>query len=118
MSILERRYRLSTDGYGLAVIEVTGRCTGEEAATIEANCTRRYVMVPLPNAAGAILKSLDGTQPTIVEVTPSTITSRTYRCVKVDGRVNPFTPQQQAGSHTGKTVLQFLMRYQQVGGVA
>lgn len=115
---LELKYRLSTDQYGLAVIEVTGRCTQDEVFAVEGNCTRRYSMVTLPNASGAVLKSLDGTTPWIELVTPSTIPARTYQCVKVDGRCNPHAYQQKDGPFTGYMILTFMKKYQEVGGVA
>jgi len=118
MSRLNENYKLSTDEYGLAIIEITGRCTSGEASTIEGNCTRRYKMVPMPNASGAVLKSMDGSVPIVVTVTPSTMPGRNYRCVKVDGRVNPFAPQQEGGEASGSTVLFFMEKYQEVGGVA
>jgi hypothetical protein len=118
MSILEENYHLSTDENGLAVIEVTGRCTQDEVTGVEGNCTRRYQMVRLPNASGAILKSLDGTLPALVFVTPSTMPTRTYKCVKVDGRCNPLAPQQSGGTYSGYMILTYLKRYQEVGGVA
>lgn len=118
MSIVETKYRLSTDPNGLAVIEVSGRCTGDEAAAIEANCTRVFQMVRIPQARGAILKALDGTVPRIVEVEPSTLTSRRYRCVKVDGRCNPLAPAQTGGPYSASTILSYYVRYQEVGGVS
>lgn len=119
MTILSRNYQIDTDAQtGLSVITLSGRCTGDEAAGIERDCTRRYEMVTLPNAAGAILKSHDGTNPKVIEITPSTITTRKYKCVKVDGRVNPLAPAQPDGPYAGQTILRFMVRYQEVGGVA
>ncbi len=117
MTILNENYQVMTDAHGLYVIELRGRCTHEERSGIEANCTRRYRMIPLPNAAGAVLKALDGTVPAIVEVSPPTLNG-TYNCVKVDGRCNPLAPTQDGGPYDGKTILAFYVRYQQVGGTA
>jgi hypothetical protein len=119
MSYLELKYHIETDtSNGLAIVMVTGRCTQDEVHVVEGNCTRRYSMVTLPNASGAVLKSLDGTLPMIVMVTPSTMPTRSYRCVKVDGRCNPHAYQQAAGPYAGYMILTFMIRYQEVGGVA
>jgi hypothetical protein len=123
---LEKKYHLETDQYGLALITITGRCTEDERDGIEEDCTRRYKMETMPNAAGAILKSLDGTNPQVVTITPSTwatviswgAAGPAYQCVKVDGRCNPHAYQQAAGPFAGHTILTFLLKYQEVGGVA
>jgi hypothetical protein len=54
----------------------------------------------------------------IVMVTPSTMPTRSYRCVKVDGRCNPHAYQQAAGPYAGYMILTFMIRYQEVGGIA
>ena len=119
MTVLNRNYRIERDAKtGLARITMTGRCTDDEVTAVEANCTRRYTMVVIPNARGAILKSLDGTIPKLVEVTPATIPRRKYTCVKVDGFCNPFAFQQSAGAYTGKCILEFTIVYQEVGAAA
>lgn len=115
---LETKYRITRDANGLAVIEKSGRCTENEVIGIESNCTRRYEMVTLPHVAGATLKSMDGTRPLIVLVCPATFGGRAYRCVKVDGTVNPFAYRQTAGPFEGKFILEYSMKYQEVGGVA
>jgi len=118
VAILNTNYAVIEDEHGLMVIEATGRCTADERAGIEADCTRRFKMVPLPNAAGAILKAMDGTGAKIVEIEPDTLTGARYRCVKVRGSCNPMAYTQPAGAHAGKTILTFYLRYQQVSGVA
>jgi len=118
VSIIDRKYRQSRDQYGLAIIEVTGRCTEDEIDDIEANCTRRYEMVPIPNASGAVLKSLDGTQPVKLEVEPPTFGGRKYECVKVDAYVNPFAYLQDGGSYDGHYITTYYVRYQEVGGTS
>ena len=116
---LEQKYHLSTDtSNGLAVIEVTGRCTQDEVPGVEAGCTRRYTLVTLPNASGAVLKSLDGTQPAIYMVTPSTMPTRTYQCVKVDGRCNPHAYKQKDGPFAGYMIVSYYIKYQEVGGIS
>jgi len=115
MTKLNDNYRITPDQYGLVIIEVTGRCTHDEVATIEANCCRDYKMVPIPNASGAVLKSLDGTQPRVVSVTPTTFGSKSYDCVKVEGRCNPLAPVQDAGDYSGSAIVTFFEKYQQVG---
>jgi hypothetical protein len=116
--ILERKYSITRDSNGLAIIQMSGRCTENEIANIEGNCTRRYEMITLPNTSGATLKSLDGTRPLITAVQPSTFGGKVYRCVKVDGTVNPFAYKQKAGPYVGKFILQYFIKYQEVGGVA
>jgi hypothetical protein len=118
MSVINSNYQVSVGQFGLRVIEVTGRCTREERAAIEANVTRRYDLVPLPNSGGAILKTLDGSTPRVVEILPDTFKGQRFRCVKVSGVVNPMAPEQHGGSYSGRTILRFAMRYQEVGGVA
>lgn len=118
MTVLNENYRVSQGQYGLRVIEITGRCTAAERTNIEKNCTRRFGLVALPNAAGAIFKSLDGTTPKVVEIRPSTFSGKYITCVKTEGYVNPFAPIQEGGTYTGKAILYFYKRYQEVGDVA
>jgi len=119
MSFLEAKYEIRTDENGLAVITKRGRCTHDERSGIEANCTKVYEMIRIPNASGAVLKSMDGTQPRIVQVQPPTLTPATYNCVKVSGRVNPFAPAQPTGSpYAAKYILSYEIVYQEVGGVS
>lgn len=118
MTFLNKNYKISKDGFGLAIIEETGRCTADEVTTVENGITRRHEMVPIPNSSGAVLKALDGSQPAVIEVTPSTITTRTYLCVKIMGFVNPLTPVQEAGTYSGSAITTYLIRYQEVGSVA
>jgi len=117
MSILNQNYQVETGEYGLAVITITGRCTSDEAATIETGCTRRYDLVPIPQAAGAVLRSKDGTSPAIIAITHPTM-NRVYLCVKVDGRCNSFAAVQTGGPNSGKAIGRFMIRYQEVGSVA
>lgn len=114
MSKTKIRCRISTGEHGLAVIEETGLCENGDRAGIESGCTRRYIMEPIPQAQGAVLKPLDGTSATVYEVTPLTI-SRTYSCVKVDARCNPFAALQPGGDFNGKYVLAYYIKWQQVG---
>ena len=118
MTILNENYRVSPGQYGLKVIEQTGRCTANERADIEANCTRRYTLVPLPNAAGALFKSLDGTTPKIFDGRPITFEGAKYVVVKVEGYCNPFAPVQEGGTYDGNAILSYYIRWQEVGDVA
>ena len=118
MPFIDTKYALGSDQYSLAVITLSGRCTGDMVETVESDCTRRFEMVAIPNSEGAILKPLDGTSGRIIEVTPSTLTNRKYLCVKVDGRTNPFAYEQTEGPYEGQTILWYVMRYQEVGGVS
>ncbi len=117
MSLLNTNYRLDSDQHGLAIITVTGRCTHDSAAAIEAGVTARYEMVTLPHVAGAVMKVLDGTSPALRAITVTT-TGRTYQCVKVYARVNPLSPVQTSGAYSGKAICSYEIRYQQVGGIA
>ena len=118
MAILESKYRVSYDQYGMRVIEVTGRCTSNEDSGIRRGCTRKYRMVEIPNSVGAILKPMDGTKPRVENVTPPTIGSR-VKCVKVEGYTNPFAPIQPGGSsYSGYAILTYYIRYQEVTDVA
>lgn len=118
MSALEAKYKISTDQYGLAIIEVTGRCTEQDTTSMLANVCHRYEMVPISGTSGAILKALDGVRPTLVTVTPPTLGGKSYQCVKVDATVNPFAPKQVGGTWNGRYILQYYVKYQQVGGVS
>jgi len=118
VSKLEAKYQTETDANGLFVFVVTGRCTEDERSDIEDNCTRRFEMVTLPNASGAILKSMDGSQPRVLSVEPPTFGGASYDCVKVEGRCWPCAYQQADGPYSGHTILYYLIRYQQVGGTS
>ena len=118
MALREKQYKLRRDQHGLLVIEESGRCTQNDVADVESDCTHRYQMVELPHMAGAILKALDGTDPKTVEVNPSTFGTQSYTCVKVDGQCQPFAPRQSGGSFSGSYVLRYRIVYQEVGGVA
>ena len=118
MALQDNRYSKRPGPHGLSVITMTGRCAESDVATVEGSCTRRFELVPIPNSTGAILKSLDGSVPGIVSVEPATFGGRKYNCVKVDGYTNPFAPQQTGGPFSGKAVLQFVIVYHEVGGIA
>ncbi len=93
-----------------------GRCDGssETVAAILAGCSDGIVE-PIPNAKGVTFKSLDGTNPTVHSITPSTMGGTAFSCVKVAAAVQPFAPQQDGGTYNGATVLTFEIVYQQVG---
>ena len=115
---ISRNQQIDTDeSTGLAVIVETGRCTHDEAAAIEAGCTRRYRVVTVPAASGGVLVALDGTTPSLRRIT-HTATGRTYTCVKTDGRCHAMSPVQTGGVAVGKAVCRYTIRYQQVGSVA
>lgn len=113
---IESNYSLAPGEHDSFVITETGRCDGsaETVAAIMEGCCRRYVLEPLPQARGVVLKPLDGTQPQVVSVRPPTI-GRTFRCVKVQGFVTPYAPRQDGGLYSGKTVLAFTRVWQSVG---
>ena len=112
-----KQYRKEPGEHGTFIVEETGLCTASEAASIEAGCTKRYRMVPIPQARGAYMKVLDGTAAAVVIVTPSTIPVG-YNCVKIFSATQPFAPAQPAGDYAGQAILSYTIRYQQVGGVA
>jgi len=118
MAILEEKFSIRTDSNGLAVIDITGRCTEDEKADIEAGATRRYEMIQVPNTAGAVLKPLDGTKGSLIDVEPPNMTPASFRCVKVDGRANSYAPTQVGGTHDGRRILLYVKTYQEVGGVS
>ena len=89
----------------------------EDVALVEHGCTKRYKMVALPQSAGAIMKVLDGTNPAVIQIKASTYTEP-YMCVKVLGQVDPYAAPQDGGPLRDKAVLSYVIRYQQVGGVA
>jgi len=117
MSIIDEKYVIEPGMHGTVIITKTGRCTHDEAADIEADCTRRFELVVFPQADGVVLKSMDGSTPSVVDVTPPTV-GVTYRCVKVEGRVTHFAYTQPAGPYTGKKILKYIIKYQQVGAVS
>jgi hypothetical protein len=117
MSILNSNYRIETGDFGLAVITRTGRCTPDEVTGIEANVIRRWDLVPIPHQRGAVLRVLDGTTVVYYTVTPPTV-AKSYTCVKVSGRCNPFAAAQPGGTYSGLAILSFEERYQEVGAVA
>lgn len=103
--------------YGLMVLTESGLCTAVDVSEIESGCTRRFQLVAVPNASGAVLKSLDGTQPQIRSVRPTT-QSNSYSCVKINGITNPHAAAQPGGRFKGQTIHRYEITWQQVGGVA
>ena len=119
MSTFANQYRLSKDQYGLAVITINGRCLTGDIDDLELNTISRYKLVPLPQASGAIFKSLDGVAPVIYYVTvPAFGTNIQIKCVKVRVDVNPFAIRQVGGPYDGYYVHRYELVYQQVGDVA
>jgi hypothetical protein len=116
VSFFARQFRKSPGEYGTFVIEESGLCTADESVRLEAGCTKRFTLEPLPQARGAIMKVLDGTTPYVVGVQPLTYTN-VYRCVKIHAQVDPFAPAQEFGPYSGKAILAYTIRYQEVGGV-
>ena len=120
MSILNSNWTIETGENGSAVLTETGRCTADEAAAIEAGCTRSYELIRIPHASGVVLKALDGTNPVLYTVTHPT-SLRVFTCVKVDARTNSFAATQPTASGwivSGKAVLRFMRKYQEVGSIA
>ena len=119
MAIIESKYRIEPGELGSKRIVQFGRCDGDQATIdeIEARCVRVFQLIQIPNAAGVVLKSLNGVEPTVQEIAPPTMSGKKYNCVKVEGRCGPFAPQQDGGLYEGKTVLQFEIVWQQVGAL-
>jgi hypothetical protein len=117
--MIEVSYRIEAGEFGTVRLVQYGRCDGDDTTveTVEKGCTRVYELIQWPNAAGITLKALDGTTPAVVDIKPPTI-GRTYKCVKISGRVNPLAPVQEGGSFQGKTVLEYEVVWQQVGALS
>jgi hypothetical protein len=118
MAQTKKRYRLTPDEHGLFVIEESGLCVAGDIATISRDCCWRYRMVALPNVAGAVFKSLDGSVPRVTRVAPATFGGTGYDCVKVFYEVNPYAPLQSGGVYSGSSVLAYTIRWQQIGDLA
>lgn len=116
MSKFAQHFEKSPGEYGTVIIEETGFCVPGDAAGIEADCCKRFSLTTLPQAAGVILKALDGTDPELITVKPLT-DGLEYTCVKIFGMVNPFAPPDSDCWAGSEGVLQYIIRYQQVGGV-
>ncbi|MDD5705437.1 MAG: hypothetical protein PHR35_05895 [Kiritimatiellae bacterium] len=117
MSVISTNYRITPGEHGLAVIEVSGRATSDESATLRAGVVTRYQMVPYPAARGAEMKPLDGSQAAVATLKDSTGVN--WKVVKVYAEVNPMAPTQAIGMpHATKTIVRYLLRYQQVGRLA
>lgn len=117
MSIISANYRVTQGEHGLAVIEVSGRATASESATLRSGVVTRFQLVPFPAAKGAMMKMLDGSRVEDVRLTDSTGT--TYHCVKIYADVNPLAPTQATGwPYAGSKIVRYLLRYQQVGRIS
>jgi hypothetical protein len=99
---------------GSFVIEETGLCLRGDVAAIESGIVTRFKLIPLPNAAGFIIKILDGTNPAVTVVRPSTYDAA-YKCIKTSAMANPFAAAQDGGPLEGKTVLIYAILWQSVG---
>lgn len=117
--ILNKNYAVEPGPHGLVLIRLTGRCYGDQATidVLRAGVCSRFEWVLIPNAKGAIFKPLDGVNPTLYRIEPST-QGQTYFCVKVGAWVTALAPAQPGGDHQGKTILRFEIHYQEVSGVA
>jgi hypothetical protein len=108
------QYRKAPGEYGSFVIEESGLCLRADVAGIEAGIVSRFKLIPIPNAAGFVFKVLDGTQPAVTRVRPSTYDAE-YECVKISGTVNPYAAAQDGGPLQGQTVMLYEIRWQTVG---
>ena len=117
MPRIEKKYRVEQGEFGSYRITQFGRCSGDQNTIkqIEEKCTRVFTLIQIPNSKGVVFKSLDGTEPVIIEVEPTTMGGRKYRCVKIYGRCTPFAPVQEYGEYAGVAVMQYEIVYQQVG---
>ena len=117
MAIISKNYVVSPGEYGLCVISEKGRCTDDERAAIEDGVCHDFVLVKIPEAFGAILKSMDGTLPQPVAITHPT-TGKSILCVQTQGYLNAASAVQTSGPYIGKAVCAYLRVWQQVGGVS
>lgn len=113
-----KQFRKGPGEYGTTIIEESGLCLDSDAPAVEAGCTKRYRMVPYPNAAGAVMKVLDGTNPAIVAVVPPNPGTITHWCVKVSGIVEPYAAAHEGGLSDNHHIVLYTIRYQEVGSVA
>lgn len=117
MAKFSQHFEKADGEHGLKVITESGLCLPGDVAAIEAGCTRRYRMVALPNAAGAIMKILDGTPGSVVAISPLT-DGQTYQCVKIAGEAQPYAPPDAACPYGTSGVLAYRIVYQEVGGIS
>jgi len=108
------QYRKEPGEYGSFLLEETGLCLRADVVPIEKGILTRFKLIPIPNARGAVLKVMDGSNPMIFSVKPSTYDTA-YPCVKIAGYVNAFAAAQDGGPLHGETVLLYTIKYQTVG---
>ena len=113
--VLNINYEIADGPYGLKIITMRGRCTASHQSTLERDVVTKYRIVTIPGTPGGVVKTLDGSKPTVVSVRPTTM-DKTYHCVKVGALFNPFAPKQTAGPCAGQAILQFVLTYHEVGG--
>jgi hypothetical protein len=115
--MIEQSYETNQGEFGSTVIRQFGRCDNSEATvrSILAGQSNGY-LVALPHARGVVWKPLDGTNPIVRDIRPTTI-PRTFKCVKVAATVNPFAATQSGGVFNGKAVLRYEIIWQQVGAL-
>lgn|GEM_PF-3314804 len=119
MALSAERYTVRTDRFGLKLVTMRGWCQEDDIDTVEAHLCRRYVMVPLPQSTGAVLKSLDGSAPYTQYLEPPTWGGEKILVVKVVGHiVGTVAPLQSGGAYDGHYVLAFEIVYQEVNGVS
>jgi len=117
MAIRQKNYEIREGAHGTRIVTMRGECTPDEREGMEQNVCRRYRLITIPNAAGVILKALDGSNPKPESVTPTT-TGHTFTAVKIAATVNPFAPTQTGGTYSGNAVLSYEVTYQEVGNIA
>jgi hypothetical protein len=82
MSTWGTRYAVEPGQYGLMTIEVAGFCVQSDVAAIEAGCTARYSLEPLPQAAGgkSHARSMVSTNRAVANGPPSQRNRRIAQC--------------------------------------
>ena len=115
-SVLEKSYRMQAGEYGSRVIVQHGRCTSNHAKSI-LDGVSDGVLEPIPNARGGVFKSMDGTNPVIYLIEPSTMGGIKFKCVKRSATTQPLAPTQSAGAFSGYEVLTYEIVWQEVGAL-
>lgn len=115
--MIEESYLIRDGDFHSKIIVQYGRCDGD-SKTVESilNGGSLGDVIWVPGTRGVSFKPRDGTNPSVVKVTPPTI-GFTFTCVKISGRVWPMAAEQPGGVFSGKTVLRYEVIYQQIGNI-
>lgn len=114
-------WHLEEGQYGSKVLVRRGRCKATTTArtAVEGGTTKHYELVLVPQTQTLVLKSMDGTTPTVLTLKPSTFPTGNYNVVKVGGILRPLAATQPTGGYgAGSAILEYEMRYQEVGALS